>query len=272
MSVRVFPEDNNIWIGGLSKADDPSQYEWHHPVHQGTKQNKKVKGQIQSRLRDIHLLPPSEISTPGPQAFRLSSGHTRQASDFQAFGPLIFLALHFADGRSWVFLAVSHPLGESKAVNSQGGCSCKPMQMTFRGSIMMWASSYYKFPLICLYLYTCMLAQLLQLCPTLCDPMDCSPQGSAVHGILEARILEWVPTPSSRRFLQPRDWTDVSCISCIAGGVFTAATLGKPPISIYLYLYLYLYLLLVLFLWRTMSNTLSLLLGVVHRGSWITHI
>ena len=65
-----------------------------------TKQNKKVKGQIQSRLRDIHLLPPSEISTPGPQAFRLSSGHTRQASDFQAFGPLIFLALHFADGRS----------------------------------------------------------------------------------------------------------------------------------------------------------------------------
>ena len=159
---------------------------------------------------------------------------------------------------------------ESKAVNSQGGCSCKPMQMTFRGSIMMQASSYDKFLLICLYLYTRMLAQLLHLCPTLCDPMDCSPQGSSVHGILEARILEWVPMPSSRRFLQPRDWTDVSCISCIADEVFTAATLGKPPISIYLCLYLY--LLLVLFLWRTMSNTLSLLLGLVHRGSWITHI
>ena len=32
-----------------------------------------------------------------------------------------------------------------------------------------------------------------QLCPTLCDPMDCSPLGSSVHGILQARILEWVP-------------------------------------------------------------------------------
>ena len=31
-----------------------------------------------------------------------------------------------------------------------------------------------------------------QLCPTLCDPMDCSPPGSSVHGILQARILEWV--------------------------------------------------------------------------------
>ena len=37
-----------------------------------------------------------------------------------------------------------------------------------------------------------------QLCPTLCDPMDCSPPGSSVHGILQARILEWVPIPSSR--------------------------------------------------------------------------
>ena len=35
-------------------------------------------------------------------------------------------------------------------------------------------------------------AQLLQLCPTLCDPMDCSPPGSAVPGILQARTLEWV--------------------------------------------------------------------------------
>ena len=41
-------------------------------------------------------------------------------------------------------------------------------------------------------------AQSLQLCPTLCDPMDCSPPGSSVHGILQARILEWVAMPSSR--------------------------------------------------------------------------
>ena len=41
-------------------------------------------------------------------------------------------------------------------------------------------------------------AKLLQSCPTLCDPMDCSPPGSSVHGILQARILEWITMPSSR--------------------------------------------------------------------------
>ena len=41
-------------------------------------------------------------------------------------------------------------------------------------------------------------AQLLWLCPALCDPIDCSPSGSSVHGLLQARILEWVATRSSR--------------------------------------------------------------------------
>ena len=44
----------------------------------------------------------------------------------------------------------------------------------------------------------CVPAKSLQLCPTLCDPMNCSPPGSSVHGILQARILEWVAMPSSR--------------------------------------------------------------------------
>ena len=39
-------------------------------------------------------------------------------------------------------------------------------------------------------------AESLQSCPTLCDPMDCSPLGSSVHGILQAKILEWVACPS----------------------------------------------------------------------------
>ena len=43
----------------------------------------------------------------------------------------------------------------------------------------------------------CMCAKLFQLCPTLCDPMDCSPLDSSVCGILQARILEWVAIPSS---------------------------------------------------------------------------
>ena len=56
-----------------------------------------------------------------------------------------------------------------------------------------------------------MLCLLAQLCPTLCDPMNCSPPGSSVHGILQARILEWVAMPSSRGSSQPRDQTQVSC-------------------------------------------------------------
>ena len=57
--------------------------------------------------------------------------------------------------------------------------------------------------------------QLLQSCPILCDLMDCHPPGSSVHGILQARILQGVVVPSSRGSFQPRDWTPVSCISCI---------------------------------------------------------
>ena len=52
-----------------------------------------------------------------------------------------------------------------------------------------------------------------QLCLTLCDPMDCSPPGSSVHGILQARILEWVAISFSRGSAQPKDWT--SGIFCI---------------------------------------------------------
>ena len=50
-----------------------------------------------------------------------------------------------------------------------------------------------------------------QSCPTLCEPMDCSPPGSSAHGILQARrILEWVAMPTSRGPFQPRGQTRVS--------------------------------------------------------------
>ena len=52
-----------------------------------------------------------------------------------------------------------------------------------------------------------------QSCPTLCDPMDSRPPESSVHGILQARILEWVSIPFSRGSSQPRDQTWVSCIA-----------------------------------------------------------
>ena len=55
-------------------------------------------------------------------------------------------------------------------------------------------------------------AKSLQLCPTLCDLMDCSPSGSSAHGILQARILEQVAMPSSRGSSRSRAGTWVSCI------------------------------------------------------------
>ena len=48
-------------------------------------------------------------------------------------------------------------------------------------------------------------AKSLQSCPTLCDPTDCSPPGSSVHGILQAGILEWVAMSSSRGSARPKD-------------------------------------------------------------------
>ena len=64
--------------------------------------------------------------------------------------------------------------------------------------------------------------------PTLCDPLDCSPPGSPVHGILQARILEGVAMPSSRGSSPPRCHTYVSCI---AGGFFTHTDYQHPFIK-----------------------------------------
>ena len=59
-------------------------------------------------------------------------------------------------------------------------------------------------------------------CPTLCNPMDCSPPGSSVHGIFQARILEWVAIPFFRISSLPRDRT---CISYMQACSFS---LGPP--------------------------------------------
>ena len=54
--------------------------------------------------------------------------------------------------------------------------------------------------------------EVAQSCPTLCDPVDWSLPGFSIHGILQARILEWVTISFSRGSSQPRDPTRVSCI------------------------------------------------------------
>ena len=63
-------------------------------------------------------------------------------------------------------------------------------------------------------------ANSLQSWLTLYDPMDCSPLGSSVHWILQARLLEWVAMPFSRGSPQSRDWTCIFSSVCIAGRLF----------------------------------------------------
>ena len=58
---------------------------------------------------------------------------------------------------------------------------------------------------VCMFIKVEVKVLVAQLCLTLCDPMDCSPPGSSAHGILQARVLEWVAIPFSRGSSQPRD-------------------------------------------------------------------
>ena len=106
---------------------------------------------------------------------------------------------------------------------------CSPLQRTFAsasgcGCWSLAASTYY---------ILLAAAQLLLLCPTLWDAVDCSPPGSSAHGVLQARILEWVAMPSSRGSFWPRDQTHFSCISCIAAGFFTTEPPRRSIYSLY---------------------------------------
>ena len=67
-----------------------------------------------------------------------------------------------------------------------------------------------------------------QSCPTLCDPMDCSSPGSSVHGVFQARILEWVAISSFWGSSQPSDWTFLSRISCFGKRILYH--LRSPPV------------------------------------------
>ena len=78
----------------------------------------------------------------------------------------------------------------------------------------------------------CKHAKSLQLCLSLCNPMDWSLLGSSVHGILQARILEWVAMPSSRGPSSSRDPHHLSYVSCICRP-FSLRPPGKPiPVHI----------------------------------------
>ena len=77
----------------------------------------------------------------------------------------------------------------------------------------------------CAHLYAHVCAQSW---PTLWDSADCSPLGSSVHRILQARILEWVAISSCRGSSRPRDQPRISCISCIDRQILYHCHLGSP--------------------------------------------
>ena len=79
----------------------------------------------------------------------------------------------------------------------------------------------------CLFSTRVWLHKLLQSCPILCDLMDCSPPGSSVRGIPQARILEWVAISYSRDFPDPGIESASLVSPALAGGFFTTSTIGE---------------------------------------------
>ena len=84
----------------------------------------------------------------------------------------------------------------------------------------------------CHFLLQCMKvkseSEIAQLCPTLSDPMDCSLPDSSIHGILQARILEWVAISFSRGSSWPREWTPIIYASCIDRQRHNSLPLAPP--------------------------------------------
>ena len=132
---------------------------------------------------------------------------------------------------------------ENSAIVPAGGCV--PSQ-SWRAICTLWVwglrDALYTIIIVSLYVCVCACAKSLQSCLTLCDLVDCSPPFSSVHGILQARILEWVAMLSSRGSSQPRDRTWVSYVPCTdwQAGSLPLAPPGKarPPFSLSLYIYI----------------------------------
>ena len=73
------------------------------------------------------------------------------------------------------------------------------------------------------------ISSVAQSCPTLCDPMDCSPPGSSLHGILQARILEWVAMRTSRDLPNPGIEPTSLMSPALTGGFFTTSITWEAP-------------------------------------------
>ena len=110
----------------------------------------------------------------------------------------------------WLHQKKNDPSKASSYSSSQYICQALMIYITFIMSYIL--------PSVCVCVCVCVCVLVAQSCPTLCDPINCSPPGSSVLGISQTRILEWVAFPFSRRSSQPRERTQVSHI---AGRIFT---------------------------------------------------
>ena len=105
-----------------------------------------------------------------------------------------------------IFFSVIHSLKYKLFLINQINGTCLPRNLS---------ADYWSQMCVCVH---------AQLCLTLCNPMDCSPPGSSIHGIFQAGTLEWVAISFSRGSSWSRDWTHVSWVSALAGGFFTTST------------------------------------------------
>ena len=110
--------------------------------------------------------------------------------------------LKMRNGAPCIWLADFHPQSRARGMGFMGRLPLAPLR------VCVVKTEAVPLPLnLC-----CCCCLVAQLCPTLCDPMDCSPPGSSVHGILRARILERVAKPSSGGSSQPRDLTQAPAL------------------------------------------------------------
>ena len=114
------------------------------------------------------------------------------------------------------------------------------------------------------YMSVCMRVKSLQLCLTLCDPIDYSLPGTSVHEILQARILEWVAMPSSKGSSQPRENVHLLCLLHWQAG---SLPLAPPEEALYMSRVHYLWPWLEI--WKTLLKLWKQYLNVL--GSRSTH-
>ena len=123
-----------------------------------------------------------------------------------------------------VWRAAIHGVAESDTTEWLNWLNWNPWKSSLK-KIVQWIPLSFKLHKLVLSVYTSLWAsisaELLQSCPTGCDSMDCSPPGSAVRGVFQARILECVAMSPSRESSQPRDRTRSLTSPALAGRFFT---------------------------------------------------